>query len=189
MLRLTAISLFLALPLLAADQIVLTNGDIITGTILKKDGDKLTIKSDLMGEVSMPWSAIKTIRGQSEVYVQLKDKEIVKGKIESTVDQMQIITADGTKTMPPADVAAIRDAGSQKAFERLQHPRILDLWIGNFDIGLALARGNARTDTMTTAFNATRNTISDTLNLHMNQIYGTARVNNFNSTIASAIRG
>ena len=41
------------------------------------------------------------------------------------------------------------DAAEQHAFERLEHPGIFELWSGNFDIGLALARGNARTDSLT----------------------------------------
>ena len=44
------------------------------------------------------------------------------------------------------------------AFERLEHPRILELWGGNFDLGLALANGNARSDSLTTAFTAGRRT-------------------------------
>jgi hypothetical protein len=86
-------------------------------------------------------------------------------------------------------VAAVRDAGEQHNFERLLHPRILELWIGNFDIGLSLARGNALSDALTTAFTAGRSTRSDKIMLYFNQIYGTARVNNVTSTIASAVRG
>jgi putative salt-induced outer membrane protein YdiY len=63
------------------------------------------------------------------------------------------------------------------------------VWAGNFDIGLSLARGNARTDTLTTAFTAARNTHADKVAVYFNQIYGTARANNLTSTIASAVRG
>ena len=60
---------------------------------------------------------------------------------------------------------------------------------GSSILGLALARGNARTDTLTTSFNATRVTRKDKITLTFSQIYGTARVNGVTSTIASAIRG
>ena len=36
----------------AADQIVLKNGDRLTGTIVKSDGKTLVLKSDLVGEVA-----------------------------------------------------------------------------------------------------------------------------------------
>jgi hypothetical protein len=47
--------------LLLADQVTLKNGDRVTGQIVKKDGDKLTVKSGLMGEVSegVCWLSLK----------------------------------------------------------------------------------------------------------------------------------
>jgi hypothetical protein len=62
----------------------------------------------------------------------------------------------------------------------------MDLWIGNFDFGAALARGNARSTTLTTASRITR---KDKIGLYFNQIYGSAKVNDVNSTVASAVRG
>jgi putative salt-induced outer membrane protein YdiY len=179
----------LVFPALAADQVVLTNGDTITGTIVKKDGGKLTIKSEFLGEVTMPWSAVKSIRSDAELSVVLPSGETVKGKIASVGDQLQIAAAAGARTAPLAAVAAVRDAGEQHNFERLLRPRIFELWNGNFDVGLSLARGNARSDALTTAFTADRNTHTDKIMLYFNQIYGTARVNDVTSTIASALRG
>src|ERR1035441_3150810 len=181
--------LFLAFPALAADQVVLTNGDTITGAIVKKDGGKLTIKSEFLGAVTMPWSAVKTIRSDAELSVELPSGEIVKGKIASAGDQLQIGAGAATRTAPLARVAALRDASEQHNCERMLHPGILELWNGNFDIGIALARGNARTESLTTAFTAGRNTRTDKITLYFNQIYSTASVNQVNSTIASAVRG
>jgi putative salt-induced outer membrane protein YdiY len=190
--------LLLAWAALAADQVVLTNGDTITGAIVKKDGGKLTIKSEFLGEVTMPWSAVKSIRSDAELTVVLPSGETVKGKIATAGDQLQIAAAAGTKTAPLATVAELRDAGEQHNFERLLHPRIHELWNGNFDFGLSLARGNARSDALTTAFTASRATRTDKIMLYFNQIYGSARVNQVDSTgrvnqvtstIASALRG
>jgi len=45
-------SLFLSVVLTArADQIVLKNGDRVTGQIVKSDGKKLTVKTEFMGAV------------------------------------------------------------------------------------------------------------------------------------------
>jgi putative salt-induced outer membrane protein YdiY len=181
--------LLLLFPALAADQVVLTNGDTITGAIVKKDGGKLTIKSEFLGEVTMPWSAVKSIRSDAELSVVLPSGETVKGKIATTGDQLQVTGGAATKTAPLAAVTAVRDAGEQHNFERLLHPGILELWTGNLDVGLALARGNALSDSLTTAFNAGRNTRADKITLYFDQIYGTARVNGVTSTISSAVRG
>jgi hypothetical protein len=59
--------LLAGLPVAAADQVVLTNGDIVTGSIVKKDGGKLTIKSEFLA-ISLPWAAVKSIRSDSDLW-------------------------------------------------------------------------------------------------------------------------
>jgi putative salt-induced outer membrane protein YdiY len=181
--------LLLSFPALAADQVVLTNGDTITGAIVKKDGDKLTIKSQFMGEVTMPWSAVKGLRSDAELSVVLPSGKTVTGKVSTTGDQLQVAAGPETMTTPLAGVPAVRDADEQHTVDRLLHPGILELWYGNFDLGLALANGNARSDSLTTAFTGGRRTHEGLIAVYFNQIYSTARVNGLTSTIASAVRG
>jgi len=174
---------------LLADQVVLKNGDIVTGSIIKKDGDKLTLKSEFLGEVSMPWTAVQSIRSEEPVTVELPGDQKVVGKLQTQGDTLQVVVApNDTRSVPLAQVGGVRNPAEQRSWERLQNPRIRELWTGYFDFGLALARGNARTDTMTTNFNATRVTRHDKTAVNFTQIYGTARVNNQVSSIANAIR-
>ena len=137
----------------------------------------------------MPWTAVKSVRSDAELNVVLPSGETVKGKISSAGDQLQVAAGPQTKTAPLAAVGAVRNDAEQHTFERLQHPGILELWNGNFDVGLALARGNARSETLTTGLTAGRATTTDKITLYFNQIYSTALANNVNSTIASAVRG
>jgi hypothetical protein len=177
------------IPLLVADQVVLKNGDTITGSIVKKDGAKLTIKSEFLGEVTMPWTAVRSVTSDAPVTVVLPGGESVSGKVAPRDDTLEVTTTSGPKAAPLAAIDSIRNPAEQRTWERLQHPGLLELWTGFFDTGFALARGNARTDTLTTAFNATRLTRKDKVALTFSQIYGTARVDGITSTIASAIRG
>ena len=89
-----------------------------------------------------------------------------------------------------AQVTAVRNAAGQHAYERLQHPRLLELWTGNFDIGLC-AGARQRPHRYPDHGVQRRRAIpqADKVAVYFNQIYGTARVNNLTSTIASAIRG
>jgi hypothetical protein len=180
--------LFLCAPLLLADQVVLVNGDTITGAIVKKDGGKLTIKTEFLGDVSMPWTAVRSVRSDVPLTVQLPGGERVSGKIATEEDKL-VVAATPLRSTPLATVGDMRNTAEERSWERLQHPGIFELWTGFFDTGLALARGNARTDTLTNTFSATRITPKDKITLSFNQIYGTARVNNVTSAIASAIRG
>ena len=64
------LSLFLcAAGALLADQVVLKNGDTLTGRVIQKDGAKLTLKSELLGEVSIPWAAVKSLKSDGDLVV------------------------------------------------------------------------------------------------------------------------
>jgi putative salt-induced outer membrane protein YdiY len=86
-------------------------------------------------------------------------------------------------------VGAIRNAAEQRTYERFLNPGVLDLWAGYVDLGLSLARGNARTNTFTTAFNGSRVTLSDKATVYFNQIYATATLDGISAQSAEAIRG
>jgi hypothetical protein len=168
---------------------VLKNGDTVTGSIVKKDGDKLTIKSEFFGEVSMPWSAVQSVRSDETLTVELPGDERVAGKLTTTGDTVAVATASGVRSVPLAQVGAVRNPAEQRTWERLQHPGLLELWTGYFDLGLAFARGNARADTLTSNFNASRVTRKDKITLTFSQIRASARVNGVSAETAGAVRG
>jgi putative salt-induced outer membrane protein YdiY len=183
--RKLAASLLALVPFLSADQVVLKNGDTLTGNIIKKDGGKLTIKSEFLGVVSMPWTAVQSVKSDEPLTVVLPGGETVSGKVSTADGRLEV----ASKSAALAEVGDMRNPAEQRSWERIQHPGLLELWTGFVDLGLALARGNARTDTLTTGMNATRVTRHDKLALSFSQIYGTARINGLTGTIASAVRG
>lgn len=189
----TCCSLFFSIcacpALLLADQITLKNGDVITGAIVKKDGGKLTVKSEFLGEVTMPWEAVTAVRSDAPVTVALPGGRDVSGQLSTQGNQLRIDTAGVPQTAPLAEVSAIRDTAEQRKYERLLAPGWLDLWAGSFDLGFALAGGNARTRTLTTAFTAARVTRKDKTILRFNQIDSSATINGKNSLTAKAARG
>lgn len=42
-----------------ADQVTLKNGDRVTGKLLKKDGASLAFRSDLFGDIKIPWEKVE----------------------------------------------------------------------------------------------------------------------------------
>jgi hypothetical protein len=73
--------LFRAGPLLA-DEILLENGDRLTGTVLKVEGGKLTLKTDYAGEIQVPVEKIKKLSTRQPSEVHLNDGEVLKGKLK-----------------------------------------------------------------------------------------------------------
>ena len=109
----------------------------------------------------------------------------VKGTLATEGGQLRV----GGAAAPLTEVTTIRDEAEQQKYERLLAPGWLDLWSGYFDVGLALARGNARTTTVSTAFEAVRLTRADKTRVYFNQIYSTATADRQSNTTAQAARG
>jgi putative salt-induced outer membrane protein YdiY len=176
------------IPLLG-DQITLKNGDRVTGAIVKKDGKDLTVKSDLMGVVTIPWDQVTEVKSGAPLNVVLSDRT-VQATIESNNGQVRLITPQGAaQSVPPADIVAIRDTAEQTEYERKLHPGWLQLWTGTATLGLSGARGNARTATFTTTSDATRSTNHDVTSLYFKAVKASATVDEVNSDTAQAIRG
>jgi putative salt-induced outer membrane protein YdiY len=172
-----------------ADQIVLKNGDRVTGSIVKKDGKTLTIKSDVFGVVTAPWDQVDAITADKPITVVLQDGRTVQGTVTTSGGTVSIATPSAAVTAPAADIAAIRNADEQHAFERLQRPGLTELWTGTGSLGLAGTSGNAKTLTFTTGVAAVRVTNTDKTSLYFNAIRASALVNGVNSDTAQAIRG
>lgn len=172
-----------------ADQVMLKNGDTITGEIIKKDGDKLTVKSMYLGEVTMPWSAVTAVKSEQPVYVALPNGSTVNGVIVTQDSTLRVESSASPQTVLLANVSDIRNADEEKKHEKLDHPRLFDLWTGFFDLGFALTRGNSRTSTFNTAFDAVRQTRTDKATVYFTQVYSGSTVNNVSSTTAQAVRG
>lgn len=185
---LVTLALFLSALPARGDHVTLKNGDRITGKIIKKDGDKLTFKSDVFGDISIPWDQVTQVMSDEPLYVFLQNG-IVQGKLETSDDMLVVATPATRESVPLSEAPVIRNTAEQTAWERLQNPGWLHLWAGYLDFGASLARGNADTTTMTTGLNASRATRTDKTTIYFNQIYSTASVEGETSTTAQATRG
>ena len=172
-----------------ADQVILKNGDRITGSIVKKDAKTITIKSDHFGVVTTSWDQVESVKADKALTVVLADGKLVQGTLTTQGGKVEIAGQGMTLAVAPADVSIIRDADEQKAYERLQQPRLLDLWAGAGTIGFAGTSGNAKTRTFTAGLTAARITRTDKTSLYFNAIKASALLNGKNDETAQAIRG
>ena len=74
-----------------ADEIVLENGNILTGTVVKVEGGKLTLKTDFSQPVEIQMDKIKKITTDNPVEVHLTTGEIIKGKLKTAEDGRMVI--------------------------------------------------------------------------------------------------
>ena len=159
---------------LFADQVVLKNGDRLTGTIVKSDGKTLLIKTEFAGEVTVQWPAIQEINSTQSLHVGLNNGQTVVGPVATSDGNLAVNTsANGTVTMPKTAVVAMRNDAEEAAYQKSLHPGLTQGWAGGANVGFALTRGNSQTKNLALAFTADRKTQTDHLGLYLNSVYAT----------------
>ena len=171
-----------------ADQVVMKNGDRVTGSIVKQDGKTITIKSDNFGVVTAPWDRVVSVQSDKPLNVALKSGKTVVGTLGASDGKVQVFTSDAKLDFAPGEVTAMRNADEQKAYERMLHPGLLELWSGGGSAGFAGANGNSKTLTFTTSANAARVTTTDKATVYFNSIQASALIDGKSASTAQAVR-
>lgn len=172
-----------------ADQIVMKNGDRITGSVVKKDAKTVTIKTDNFGVVTLNWDYVTSIIVDKPINVVLGDGKAVQGTIVTAGDKVEVTSGGAKQSVPPADVAVLRDDAEQKNYVRMLKPGFTDLWVISANIGLAGTTGNAKTASFTVPANLTRISNTSKTTAYFNYIRASADVAGISTTTAQAVRG
>ena len=172
-----------------ADQLTMKDGDRITGDIVKKDGDTVTIKSKNFGTVKLKWNDVATVKSDEPINVTVTGGKTVKANIETQGNQIQVAVPGAPQTFDPKDVVTLRNDAEEKIYERFLHPGLLDLWTITGSLNIAGTKGNAETSTLTTPFNFARISNTTRTTAYFNSISSSATVNGVNSQTAKAVRG
>src|SRR5271166_5339735 len=99
-----------------ADQIILNNGDRLTGTVVQSDGKTLVLHTEFAGDVTLQFAAITQITTDKPVHVALKSGQTVVGPITTSDGKLEVTPKTGTAVETPAEsVAAIRNDADQLA--------------------------------------------------------------------------
>ena len=105
----------LALSEALADEVVLKNGDRLTGEVMALETDKLIFKTTYAGEIFIAWSEVQKIRVDKPVEVLLEDGASFYGVIETTADGRIIITKDKTRERVDVNLAEVEHINRQRA--------------------------------------------------------------------------
>lgn len=192
--RIFSAALFLGAQALLADQITLSNGDRITGSIVKADTKEVVVATPAAADVTIQWSAITAITADGPVYVGLADGQTVAGALQLANGQLTVRTQTaGTVNAGFADMRTMRNQAEQTAFEtqieRYRNPRLVDLWTGFLDLGFAATKGNADTQTFTLSSRADRATNRDKIGAYYTSIFASNSTAGTTLTTANSKRG
>ena len=142
-----------------ADQIVLINGDRLTGTILETRDDHLTLESDLLGLIHAPIAAIEEV---------LRDTDAAPGRdlLRPSLGTIQSNTFQQEPSSGPGR-----------------------LWTAALDAGLSLTDGNADTRTVNVGLQAARTSERDRTSLYFTSLFASNSTSGESLTTANAMRG
>lgn len=169
-----SVSLILICPLVFADQVVLKNGDRLTGTIEKSDDKALIIKTEFAGEVTIQWDAVQDFKSDQPLHVGLKNGETVVGPVTASSGKVEVSTKTaGNVATTKESVVVMRNDAEQVAWQKAQHPGLLEGWDVGIDLGFALTGGNSQTKNLALAFNGFRTGLHDKLTLYEGSVYST----------------
>jgi putative salt-induced outer membrane protein YdiY len=154
-----------------ADQVVLKNGDRLSGTIVKSDGKELIIKTEFEGDVTVKFDAIQSMTSAGDLNVTLGEKTVV-GPVTTNGDNVVVTTKTaGPVEAPKASLTLLRDPAEEAAYQKSLHPGFLEGWNGGLNVGFALTGGNSETKNLNVAFNAVRKGFHDKLILYTTSVY------------------
>jgi hypothetical protein len=151
-------------PKPAPDTLLLTDGESLIGHFVRSTGATVTFKSDVLGDLSIPWSKIKELHSAQRYAIVEKGIKLSRRADISRVPEGSISMADQTLAVEPAPGAApqkvpIAQAAyviDQPSFEKdLRHsPGFFEDWKGAITAGATLveATQQARTFTGSVAF-------------------------------------
>jgi putative salt-induced outer membrane protein YdiY len=169
-----ALSVLAFCSTLFADQVVLKNGDRLTGTITKSDDKTLLIKTEFAGDVTVQWPAVQEVSSAQPLHVTLSNGKTVVGPVATTDGNLAVTTAaTGTVNVAKADVTALRSDSEQTAYDKSLRPGLTQGWSGGANVGFALTGGNSDTRSLALAFTADRKTLHDEIALYENTVYAT----------------
>ena len=136
-----------------ADEIRMKNGDVITGQIIKKETDRVILKTTYAGDIPIQWSEVANVISDQPLHVVLSDGTSLHGimveadpgsaKMESVKVQDEV---DNTE-MP---IQELPEASFDLVSARYLNPTP-DLtgqgirWSGNINAGASLTNGNSET--------------------------------------------
>lgn len=182
------VSIMMLAPLLSADEVILKNGNHLTGTIVKLDDNKLVLKTDFADTINIKWDAVSSFSAEKAVVIQTPDKKLSATTLDRKDGSVEINAASAQPVTIPADeVKTLRSESEQQVYEASLHPGLLGGWAGGGNFGLALARGNSQTLNVSTGMNLARTTLDDKLSLYSTTVYSKDDI--LDTVTANAIQG
>ncbi len=136
-----------------ADEVVLTNGDRLTGTIVKMTDGKLVFKSPAAGDVTVPFKDVQTLSSSAPVTLLLSDGTVMIRQLRPGQPGQIVVEAQGAvaaQTLPLTGVTAIN-----------LPPKPEPKWTGSITGSVTSTHGNTKTESVAASLSLLRRSEQD----------------------------
>jgi len=153
----------------------MSNGDRLTGKIIKKDGDSITIQTELAGTVKIKWTAVTEVISDEPMSLTIADGKILQGTIATEEDKL-VVKLNDTETIiiDKQELKTARTPEEQKKIEheaeRLKENRLNDFWSGTIDAGFSMTAGNSDTRSFSFGLRGVRQTPNNKFTVYANAL-------------------
>ncbi len=148
-------------PAATTDVLIFTNGDQLTGKLVRSTPGNVVFHSDMAGDLTVPVAKIKDLRSNGNFAVLKSNLKITGAPARPGPIQIQdgkvTVVSNGApiETYPVTDVGYIIDEPTYLR-ETARHPSFFYGWNGSVSAGATLVRGTQSSTTLTTAINLIR---------------------------------
>jgi putative salt-induced outer membrane protein len=152
-----------------ADQVVLKNGDHLSGRVVEQNGESVALETDYAGAIKIAASHVDKV---------LLDASAA---AESPVPARAVEPAENHKPTPKA--------AEPKRLLGGRYYGLADGWSGNANIGFSYTAGNSGNTTMTTGLRAVKSGGVDNLTIYARSLWNSNRKLAANNTTSNAYWG
>jgi hypothetical protein len=142
------------------DVIAFSNGDQLTGKLLREVSGTVVFQSDIVGEVSVKWDKIKKLRTSGKFVVLRHDvgvhtvrnaTHIPQGIITVADSQIEVRPENTTATVPPIPVTKAQYIVDQATFNKQlrENPNFFTGWNGSVTAGATIVQATQNQYTFT----------------------------------------
>lgn len=127
-------------PGAVADQVLMRNGDRLSGKIVNKGPDKITLQTPYGGAIGLPWSEVTAIQTESPARVLLGDGTDLTGIVAPAGDgaiEVRNAAGGGARRVPLAAVAFVNPTAEQSG----------EGWVSRGRVGVGLTDSSGNSDT------------------------------------------
>lgn len=140
------------------DVIRFTNGDVLTGRLVRVIDGKITFHSTMVGEITVPWSKVEALDSVQPFAVMDKDQQLTKKTAAARIAVGPLHVEDGAITLVTA-------SGEKKTFPTNKTQYVVNApvlhreiarradpfygWTGNINLGATLVQGTNTSQTYT----------------------------------------